>query len=123
MKAGKTLFVAATAAEAKAAAQHQSVSYPEPAPDHAWFSQAFRDVGAERRSHIERRGYDYAHDNEHRQGEMLSARPWGVIARLQLVQAVDQDEADTPQARQLLVEAAALIIAEIERRDRKALGI
>lgn len=119
----KTLFVAATAAEAKAAAEQQSVSYPKPAPDHVWFSQAFRDVGAERRSHIERRGYDYQHDNAHAAGEMLFSERWGAMVRLDLVRRINVDGADTPEARQLLVESAALIIAEIERRDRKALGI
>ena len=134
----KTLFVAAAAAEAKAAAPYA------PGSDHVWFSQAIRDVGAERRRHVEVEGFDYAHDDAHIRGEMAAAAACyatnasiasrfeadGSIASDQIEAAHARCEAPPgwpwawrwwkPRSRRFaLVRAAALIMAEIERLDRK----
>lgn len=134
----KTLFVAAAVAEAKAAAPRA------PGSDHVWFSQALRDVGAERRRQVEAEGFDYSHDDAHDRGEMVKAAvSYGTHAFVTIeLLARGEDpsriaemsrEAMAPRtwpwdvrwwkpgnARRCLVKAAALIIAEIERLDRKA---
>lgn len=114
---------------------NQSVSYPETAPDHVWFSQAFRDVGAERRRQIEVEGWSAEHDDEHGNGELARAGAAYALEYASLTYT------ETPSARlqqaaqiawpwsriwwkpnnvrRVLVKAAALIIAEIERIDRR----
>lgn len=74
------------------------------------------DVLAERRRQIAK-GYDAAHDNQHTQGEIISA-DWGALARLsgQAFEARRMGQVDA--YRRLLVEGAAMVIAEIERIDR-----
>lgn len=99
-------------------------------------SAAVRDVIAERRRQVEVEGWSSAHDDEHGNGEMARAAasyalehaahtytetpshrlkdmarkvwPWG------------RDWWKPDAGRRMLVKAAALLIAEIERLDRKA---
>ncbi|CAM5767111.1 hypothetical protein [Bosea minatitlanensis] len=131
MKQGRTLFVAATADEARAAA-------PPP------LSRALVDVIAERRRHVEGEGWTPEHDDAHTRGEMvLAAVSYGTNAAVRLRMTADGyppvkiDElsaaADVPRSwpwarswwkpaggtRRILVKAAALLVAEIERLDRK----
>lgn len=120
----------------------RDVSYPEPAPEHVWFSRAARDVLAERRRHVEVEGFDYAHDDAHERGEMaraaLSYLSAAVVARAiglpfwyasppvddlfrgsSLVWPWERGWWKPGPIRRMLVKAAALIIAEIERIDRR----
>lgn len=99
---------------------------PDPAPvpaEHVCFSKAFLDVGAERRRQIEAEGWTPEHDDAHDKGEMAFA------AIAYLMAAVNPNAAyawwpwslewfKPGSIRRMLVKAAALIIAEIERRDR-----
>ena len=62
------------------------------------------------------RGYDAAHDDEHRAGEIVTNPDWGAVARLQ--RAATYTVVNSPDRREELMIAAALIIAEIERIDR-----
>lgn len=122
----------------------QAVSHPEPGPGHVWFSQASRDVLAERRRQIEAEGFDCAQDDRYRRGELVAAAltlgTRVVVSLKMLDRGASQQEVDTALARhgvpqtwpfhsrwwkphslrRCLVIAAALLIAEIERLDRKA---
>jgi hypothetical protein len=53
-------------------------------------------------------GYDATHDDEHWSGEIISDPKWGARARL------------LAPDRAALIQAAAQIVAEIERMDRAA---
>ena len=122
----------------------QAVSYPEPGPGHVWFSQASRDVLAERRRQVEAEGFAYELDDERGNGSLILAAvsyATNAAVRVQLVQqgmpadVIDQNSASAgvPRTwpwqaswwkpaggtRRILVKAAALLIAEIERLDRK----
>lgn len=79
---------------------------------------AVRDVLAERRRQISL-GYTPAHDDAHSDGEIISA-DWGALARLsgQAFEARRVDR-DMRAYRRLLVEGAAMVLAEIERVDRE----
>jgi hypothetical protein len=63
-------------------------------------------------------GYDASHDDEHRDGAIVTDQHWGVVARLGAAAAHD---ADAPARRRELQTAAALLVAEIERMDRAAI--
>ena len=71
----KSLFVAATAAEAKAAALKDAAArhYPKAAFLGREISQAEFDVMAERRRQIEAEGYSAEHDDAHASGELTLA--------------------------------------------------
>lgn len=131
MKQGRSLFVAATATEAAAAAEPP-------------LSRALVDVIAERRRQVEGEVWLPSHDDSHRRGEMIMAAvAYGTNAAVQIRMAEDgwpaeqivlKSEAAGPPslwpwsrswwkpkggARRILVKAAALLIAEIERLDRR----
>lgn len=74
------------------------------------------DITAERQRQIAK-GYDAAHDDTHTAGAILW-RDWGALARIgpHAVRALREGRMD--DYRRLLVEAAAQLIAEIERHDR-----
>ena len=107
----KTLFVAATAAEAKAAADHMQpgpIEYAKPE-----LSAAVTDVLDRRREQVAL-GSTPEHDDKHDRGEILRDPHWGASIRLHAVVA-DRH----PNSRDGLVDVAAMIIAEIERLDRR----
>ncbi|PDT80597.1 hypothetical protein [Sinorhizobium sp. BJ1] len=102
--------------------QAQPAEQPEPA-EHVWFSKAFLDVGAERRRQIEAEGFDYQHDDAHNKGELAFAGIAYLMAAVNPNAAYawwpwSLDWFKPGSIRRMLVKAAALIIAEIERRDR-----
>lgn len=70
-----------------------------------------REIAQERDRQI-LKGYDAAHDDQHTHREIIAAPGWGVVDRLAAMFVSDADY------RERLVEAAAQIIAEIERVDR-----
>lgn len=95
--------------------------------EHSWFSEAAYDITAERRRQIEKNGYDYAHDDEHINNELVDAAlafaysekdfwPWGSESWKAVI---DHNH----NKREMLVRAAALLMAEIERIDREKLYI
>ncbi|MBB3396841.1 hypothetical protein [Rhizobium sp. BK060] len=63
------------------------------------------------------KGYDDAHDDKHRGGEIIWAE-WGVIARLN--DAMNTSAGSVEHYKRLLTQAAAQIVAEIKRVDRAA---
>lgn len=79
---------------------------------------AMRDVLAERKRQIAA-GYDAAHDDTHAAGDLICAE-WGARARMAgAVEWIDtRGHQGWKRARELLVDATALLIAEIERGDR-----
>lgn len=105
-------------------------------------TQAQDDVLAERQRQVATEGYDASHDDEHDLGELALAAsyyaitaaagllPWPTPelhsnrAALQLkadfLWPWDPKERKPKSGREDLVRAAALLIAEIERRDRAA---
>lgn len=87
---------------------------PAGAPD--VLSQAVLDVIAERQRQIAK-GWTPEHDDGHVNGEIVSARGWGATSRISKAAAWSEQ---SPERRELLVEAAAQCIAEIERLDRAA---
>lgn len=101
----------------------------------AWASDALRDVAAERRRQIEVEGRTPDHDDEHGAGEMAqAAAAYADDGACRLQGAPDDIVAgpgDPPEPwpwdecwwkpdepRRMLVKAAALLLAEIERLDR-----
>lgn len=86
--------------------------------------RAARDVIRERRRQVEM-GRDAQHDDKHTEGELLSAG-WGAICRLTAAWAWLRSglgdgrrrDVGSRRYRELLVESAALTLAEIERIDR-----
>ncbi|MEY5098664.1 MAG: hypothetical protein RJA36_1383 [Pseudomonadota bacterium] len=106
-------------------------------PMHAWSSQAALDVLAERRRQIEREGWTPEHDDEHDSGQLAAAGSAYALAAADHLHPLSQgdgcyDVHATPMAwpqdwefkpdtpRRMLVKAAALLLAEIERLDRAA---
>lgn len=63
------------------------------------------------------KGYDAAHDDQHTKREIIYERGWGVVSQLHY--AIGLKGMDY---RRKLIVVAALIVAEIDRLDRKALG-
>lgn len=60
------------------------------------------------------KGYNAQHDDEHYDGA-ITRGAWGAASRLKLADAC---KLDTLYRRARLIEAAALIVAEVERMDR-----
>lgn len=90
-------------------------------------SNAIDDVIAERRRQVEVEGYTLDHDDDHGNGELPSAAAW--LALPDEVKAVldvndlsfwpfDLVDCKQKDRRKELVQAAALLVAEIERIDR-----
>lgn len=89
------------------------------------------DVSAERLRQINEEGYNPEHDDEHGSGELAAAgASYAAFASLQLAEGsgpegvpawwpFDPSEWNPSDTRRNLVVAAALIIAEIDRLDRK----
>lgn len=72
-------------------------------------------IAAERQRQIAK-GYDAAHDDSHKGGEIVLA-DWGARARIEA--AINAGRAgDSPVYKELLTEAAAQCVAEIERVER-----
>jgi hypothetical protein len=72
-------------------------------------------IAAERQRQVAK-GYDMAHDDEHKGGEIVLA-DWGARARIEA--AINAGHAgDSPAYKELLTEAAAQCVAEIERVER-----
>lgn len=71
-------------------------------------------IAAERERQIAN-GYDAVHDDGHARGEILWTR-WGAVARIN--DALDFGTTIPEHYKKLLTQAAALIIAEIERVGR-----
>ena len=65
------------------------------------------EIAKERKRQVEDKGWTREHDDDHDAGELLTAG-WGALARIHA------------PTRRSLIEAGALIVAEIERLDRAA---
>jgi len=101
------------------------------------------EIAAERKRQIEKEGYDFAHDDEHSEGEIALAAccyaapapiftkddranafilsdpwPWDIRFDKRPYDGNVVRQPGKAQRRNLLVKAAALIVAEIERLDR-----
>lgn len=103
-----------------------------------WASDALRDVAAERRRQIEAEGYDPEHDDCHVNDEIAAlacfyampqgAREWDASSTgygLRLGDAIlpyGWASIEDGYRRRELVKAGALILAEIERLDRRPQG-
>lgn len=81
------------------------------------FSAAIEDVLSERRRQIGK-GYDRSHDDKHVAGDIINSS-WGAIARIYAAQDRGMS-GDVNGYRKYLVQAAAQIVAEIERVDRSS---
>lgn len=107
---------------------------PPPVSQMTGSSKALLDVAAERRRQIEVEGFDDAHDDAHKKGELVGAGVCYALAHCKgttLGILVDVTNKLWPfsvswlkadQSRRDLVKAAALILAEIERLDRFAIA-
>lgn len=62
------------------------------------------------------KGYDSKHDDEHPNGEIVFDHEWGALSYLN--QRECNPRGDVVAYAELLLEAAALIIAELERLER-----
>lgn len=95
-------------------------------------SQAARDVLAERQRQVEQEGWTPEHDDEHDEGELgMAAACYAMEGASNLTLSGDEGEPPefwpwdgewwkpSPEPRRNLVKAAALILAEIERLDRR----
>lgn len=81
-------------------------------------SKAASDILAERDRQKTAKGWTEEHDDAHDNGELIHAT-WGAIRRLNDATSLTAIRSPAPpEARKLLVEAAALVLAEIERLDR-----
>ena len=102
-------------------------------------TQAATDVLDERRRQVEAEGYDTAHDDEHDNGSMAAAGSAYALAAADALHPLSQGDGDfmshpptlwpwdaewwkPGDSRRMLVKAGALILAELERLDRKATG-
>jgi len=86
---------------------------PPPAVEGGW-----RDVLAERERQKTVKGWTSEHDDDHDNGELVHAE-WGAMGRLKQAASLIGLYSPVPaEARKLLVESAALILAEVERIDR-----
>lgn len=100
-------------------------------------SSAARDVLAERRRQVEEEGWTPEHDDEHEDGDIASAASAYALAAADALNPFSQGDGDyktTPPGmwpwdrrwwkpgvpRRMLIKAGALVLAEIERLDRRA---
>lgn len=72
----------------------------------------YAEMQAERAKQIAK-GFNAAHDDEHTDGAIITAE-WGALARLQAASTIRS----ATNRRHGLLQAAAMIVAEIERVDR-----
>lgn len=93
--------------------------------EHVWFSKAFLEVGAERRRQIEEEGFDYVHDDRHKEGDLERAGAAYALVRCRRggwfiadLWPFHSSWWKPRSHRENLVSAAALLIAAIERLDR-----
>lgn len=90
------------------------------------------EIDAERKRHIDVEGWTEAHDDQHDTGELASAAASYAIAAAYRVISHDDSKIRPSEywpwgavwwkpttARQCLIKAASLIVAEIERLDRR----
>lgn len=84
-------------------------------------TKAAFDVLNERSRQVTQKGYGQAHDDFHTKGEIIWD-DWGAMARIGGQASEQRHLGNLPEYRKLLVEGAALILAEIERIDRAAAG-
>ena len=103
--------------------KYKLMGWPPPEHEDSPFSQAARDVLAERRRQVEVEGWTTGHDDQHVDGDLA------VVAACYAISGGDEPPPMWPWDpswwkpegdRRNLVKAASLIIAEIERRDRAA---
>lgn len=97
--------------------------------DPAGLTAAARDVMAERRRQVEKEGYSPAHDDEHSFGDLArAAAAYAVQSPLARELECpppswwpwDREDWKPTSRRCMLVKAGALILAELERIDRRA---
>lgn len=81
----------------------------------AFMRSILHSIEAERRRQIAA-GYDWRHDDSHENGEILTA-PWGAIARIEAANRQCMRGWISP-CKTKLIEATALIVAEIQRIAR-----
>lgn len=74
-----------------------------------------RHICDQRLMHVAK-GYDSRHDDEHTNGEIVFDHDWGALSYLN--QRECRPHGDVVVYSELLLEAAALIIAELERIER-----
>lgn len=92
-------------------------------------TQAAADVLAERRRQVEVAGWTPEHDNCHDKGEMARAAgcyailAGGMDPPVTRVWPWSREWWKPAGSRRMLVKAGALILAEIERQDRRARGV
>jgi len=96
-------------------------------------SQAIQDVTTERNRQVDKEGYDHDHDDQYETGELAIAGYCYANHAVYRIRHGEKIKLKTPinwpwsgefwkpkNPRQDLVRSAALIIAEIERIDRRA---
>jgi hypothetical protein len=125
----------ATLAEAKRWCQQEIDRWVERIAVGVELTDAARDALAERRRQVDVEGWNAAHDDEHDDGSLAAAASAYALAAADKLQPMSQGDGgydDTPPPmwcwatswwkpgppRRMLVKAAALILAEIERLDR-----
>ena len=70
---------------------------------------------AERANQVAR-GYDAHHDDEHTKGEIVFDAKWGALSRLKHLDCNPNGAVEV--YKQHLLEAAAMIVSELERLER-----
>jgi len=82
-------------------------------------AQASIDVIDERVRQVEQEAWDYTHDDQYVNGELLNAAVCYMYGTVEADWPFNLEDWKLKDTRQNLVRAAALIIAEIERLDRR----
>lgn len=90
-------------------------------------SKALEDVAAERQRQIEKEGWTPSHDDEHDEGQLTRAAVCYAMGRTRFGDSYGPEDLwpwdfkwwKPGNYRRNLIKAAALIVAEIERLDRK----
>ena len=126
-------YVCLTCIDQKLGSMLGEFGYPDPQAS-AVQSQAALDIAAERRRQVDEEGFDPAHDDEHDNGELADAAACyalgvysdhpsaGVPGDIPPYWPWDETWWAPKDRRRNLVRAAALLMAEIERLDRKSSG-